>query len=148
MKEPLTEIVYLDETSFNLWQSPKRCWLSAGTCLTLPNNRGPSMTLIGAISERRGLIYHSIIIGSNNAQVFASFIKNLKDRSLASTVVYMDNYSVHKAKHVIEHFGRGFEQRFLPPYSCAMNPIERLWRLIKHHWTKGMHSFTEDTKEQ
>ncbi|MFN9908027.1 MAG: hypothetical protein ACK56F_18165 [bacterium] len=21
--------------------------------------------------------------------------------------------------------------RFLPPYSCALNPIERLWHLVK-----------------
>lgn len=56
----------------------------------------------------------------------------------------MDNLSVHKAKAVTDLFEENFRQQFLPPYSCALNPIERLWSVIKHYWTKGMHNFTED----
>ena len=45
------EIVYIDETTFHLWQKLSRCWVTAGMKLSLIKNRGPSITVIGAISK-------------------------------------------------------------------------------------------------
>ena len=45
------EIIYIDETTFHLWQKKSRCWLKPGMKLSLVNNRGPSITVIGAISD-------------------------------------------------------------------------------------------------
>lgn len=42
---------------------------------------------------------------------------------------------------------------FMPPYSCAFNPIERLWAFIKTKWrrhlteVKGVSNFTIETVE-
>lgn len=43
----------------------------------------------------------------------------------------MDNLKVHTATNVKKLFNERVEQRFLPEYSCALNPIERLWNLCK-----------------
>ncbi len=44
------DILYIDETTFHLWQKLNRCWVTEGMKLSLIKNRGPSITVIGAIS--------------------------------------------------------------------------------------------------
>jgi hypothetical protein len=44
------EIVYIDETTFHLWQKVPKCWLKPGMKLSLYKSRGPSISVIGAIS--------------------------------------------------------------------------------------------------
>lgn len=46
----------------------------------------------------------------------------------------MDNLTVHHSKVVMRHFDEDFQAFFLPPYSSAMNPIERLWNIVKQQW--------------
>jgi hypothetical protein len=53
-------------------------------------------------------------------------------------VVYMDNLSVHYAKRVKDFFNNRVQQRFLPAYSCTLNPIEHLWLVVKGKWRKAM----------
>jgi transposase len=53
----------------------------------------------------------------------------------------MDNLSVHNAKIVEEEFERHFEKRLLPTYSCALNPIERIWSVVKQTWRKTVHLY-------
>lgn len=137
-----SEVVYIDETSFHLWQFQSRCWLRKGMRLTIPDIRGSSITIIGAISEQRGLICYDLVMGTNNTQSFEHFIIKLKGMAQArKTIVVMDNLSVHKAKAVKRHFTFGFQQLFLPTYSCELNPIERLWAVIKNQWRRQQHHF-------
>ena len=49
-EESYDEVVYLDETTFHLWQKVPNCWLRPGMKLRMHKNRGPSITVIGAIS--------------------------------------------------------------------------------------------------
>ena len=51
----------------------------------------------------------------------------------------MDNLRAHKASVMNTEWSPGFERLFLPPYSCALNPIERLWSVIKNEWRKTCH---------
>ena len=51
-------------------------------------------------------------------------------------VVYMDNYLVHQTQEVRGIFTDRVQQRFLPPYTCALNPIERFWNVVKSAWRK------------
>lgn len=43
----------------------------------------------------------------------------------------LDNATWHKVKSL--EWGR-FEPMYLPPYSPDLNPIERLWQVIKGEW--------------
>ena len=53
----------------------------------------------------------------------------------------MDNASWHKCKSL--RWG-AFEPVYLPPYSPDLNPIERLWLLIKAEWFTAFIAKTRD----
>ena len=52
-----------------------------------------------------------------------------------------DNASWHKTK---THDWGQFEPVFLPPYSPDLNPIERLWLLLKAEWFTDFVAKTHD----
>ena len=119
---------------------PGKCWLRAEMTLTMSTVRGPSICMTGALSEQRDLIYVRTFIGSNNTDTFVIFLTELKKRCQGKTIVVMDNLPLHKAKKAKELFD---EQRFiamyLPTYSCTMNPIERVWNVVKKEWRRTQH---------
>ena len=80
MHSPEIEIIYIDETSFNLWQAPSRIWLKEGMRIQLPNTRGPSITMIGAISTKRGLFHTHTFASSNTIETFLPFLIRLKEK--------------------------------------------------------------------
>jgi transposase len=110
--------------------------------VTIPKARGPSITLISSLSAKRGIIHSEVFSGSNKKETFKRFISHLKAKCQGLyVVVIMDNLSVHNAKIVEEEFERHFEKRLLPTYSCALNPIERIWRVVKQTWRKTVHLY-------
>jgi len=140
-----TEIVYIDETTFNLWQRVSKCWLKPGMKLSSLKFRGHSITLIGAISEKRGLIHYEIFDDSNNADRYGHFLINLKLKCKWSgrVAVMQDNLRIHYAKkneHIYDEF---FHKYMLPTYSCVLNPIETLWSLIKRKWRQNLFHITD-----
>jgi transposase len=139
------EIVYIDETSFHLWMQPSRCWVTRDMTLTIPTERGKSLTLIGALSQRRGLIHYSIFEGSNNTETFLEFLQRLKLKCREPAVVVQDNLQVHKAAAVMALYTPAFRHMFLPTYSSVLNPIERVWNVVKQEWkkTQNLHANQE-----
>ena len=99
----------------------------------LPKSRGHSICVIGALSYQRGLILTNVFTGSNNTGTFSHFILQLKEICAGTkTVVVMDNLSVHHANDVVKLFDENeFVAKFLPTYSCDLNPIEKVWHLLK-----------------
>ena len=37
MHEPLTDVIYIDETTFHLWMQPARVWIKKGMKVQLPD---------------------------------------------------------------------------------------------------------------
>jgi transposase len=61
----------------------------------------------------------------------------------------MDNLSVHHSKIVKEEFdNRWFIYQFLPPQSCELNPIEKVWNLIKGQWRKNSYRILDIAKKK
>ena len=61
----------------------------------------------------------------------------------------MDNLSVHHSKIVKEEFdNKWFMHQFLPPQSCELNPIERVWNLIKGQWRKNSYRILDIAKKK
>ena len=36
-------------------------------------------------------------------------------------------------------YGQGFRHMFLPTYSSVLNPIEKVWNVIKQEWRQTQH---------
>ena len=139
------EIVYVDETSFNLWQTPSRGWLKPGMRVDMPNQRGRSITMIGAVSTLRGLFHAHTFAESNTTETFIKFLVALRQKCEGrDCVVVMDNLSVHKTVAVRELFNKRFSQIFLPPHSCELNPIEKVWNVIKNQWRRESYLVLKD----
>ena len=49
----------------------------------------------------------------------------------ATNILIMDNASWHKRKSTNWHRWR---PKYLPPYSPDLNPIERIWNVMKARW--------------
>ena len=51
------EIIYMDETSTNVWESKYKIWQPNNSILpmvySLPNKRGSNVTIIGAITNKK-----------------------------------------------------------------------------------------------
>ena len=61
----------------------------------------------------------------------------------------MDNLSVHHSKIVKEEFDNmWFMFQFLPPQSCELNPIEKVWNLIKGQWRKNSYRILDIAKKK
>jgi transposase len=139
------EIIYIDETTFHLWMKRGKCWVRPGMRMTLVNNRGPSITVIGAISEQRGLVHMHMISESNNTEHFEDFLLNLKAKCGGKRVVVaLDNLKIHYAKRLNIIYDQNFKHMYLPVYSSELNPIERLWSVVKRKWTKNLQLYTEE----
>ena len=77
----------------------RKGWLRPGMKLSLVNGRGPSITVIGGISEKRGLVHYHIIAESNNTEHFQDFLAGLKKKCEGrKTLLILDNLKIHYAK--------------------------------------------------
>ena len=93
--------------------------------------------MIGAVSTQRGLFHTHTFATTNNVDTFMPFITTLREKCEGrQCVVVMDNLSVHKTKAVRALFNVSFRQMFLPPQSCELNPIEKVWNMVKNEWRR------------
>jgi len=113
----------------------------------MPSSRGKSITIIGAISEKMGHVHFKVFQGSNTGDTFAQFVTEMLKKIRGKATVFMDNCMVHHSSKVKDLFTDRVDQRFLPAYSCALNPIERLWHVIKQQWRKKVIERCEEMKE-
>ena len=105
MQEPLTDVVYIDETTFHLWMSPPRIWIKKGMRVEMLDLRGQSISVIRALSIQHGLILTHVFAGSNTVESFIPFIRELKWKCAKSkTIVVMDNLRVHHSKLLDQFF--------------------------------------------
>lgn len=94
------------------------------------------MSLLLAISDRRGVVGHCCIDGSFNTASFEAFIRDLDAPRGASVI--MDNARFHHSRSVKERAEqRGFKLLYTPPYSPDFNPIENAFSALKAAMRKG-----------
>jgi transposase len=68
---------------------------------------------------------------------------------LEKRIVVMDNLSVHHSLIVKREFDTAaFQYQFLPPQSCELNPIERVWNLIKGEWRRNSYRILDIAKKK
>ena len=136
------EIVYMDETSVNMWNFRRRNWMSrsAPMKVTLCKDRGCGLTIFGAISNKRPELKY-LIAKSTNKEDTVNFFEKLKREweGFWNVIVVMDNHRAHHSNIVQDLLNKdGVDLMFLPPISSPLNPIEKVWSCLKHHWTRRL----------
>lgn len=104
-----------------------------------------SIGYFGAVRLRDGRLLTKREDESFNAQIFWSFLMELEIASRVSgrrIVVISDNAKYHHAllhKEWRERQEKAFALDFLPPYSPQLNPIERVWKLLRRLCLHNQH---------
>lgn len=117
-------LVYLDESGFNLWTKRTFGRSRAGerAVRKVGGQRGRNLTLLLAISPRQGVVASKFHLGGTTKEVFKTFVEEVTS-NLGNTSAYlvMDNAPCHRdaassnENHCV---------KFLPAYSPMLNPIE------------------------
>ena len=93
------------------------------------------MNVMSAIHDT-GMTHYSILPANSNAIECAHFIDDLaaaRDRLRipADAIIVLDNVRFHHSALVIEMLElRGFEYKFLPPYSPFLYPVRTMYILL------------------
>lgn len=134
LQDSAIELWYQDEMGVEGDPRPRRRWAEIGTKPRVTKNGDHlRMNVSGMICPRTGEAFlleftHSdtemfqILLDEANRQIRFERPRN---------ILICDNASWHRSKKL--EWGR-FEPLFLPAYSPDLNPIERLWLLIKNEW--------------
>jgi transposase len=137
----MNEIWSIDECHFQ--QHGTRC-----TMWVPPEEKDPvvlhaptkkNISLFGAVNLSSGkLIHHMSPIF--NAATFGDFLKMLSKRGgkKKKIIVVLDNARYHHAvllKPWLHIKRQRIRLLFLPPYSPELNPIERVWKLVRKNCT-------------
>jgi len=134
LENPSIDVWYLDETGVEADPRPKRRWAKKGQKLKVTKNGGHiRMNVTGMVCPRTGMFY-ALEFTHVDREVFQVFLDNANDDlqlERAKNIIICDNATWHKVKAL--DWG-DFEPFFLPPYSPDLNPIERLWQVMKAEW--------------
>lgn len=126
-----------DESGFNLNPSSVYAWHKPGSTISLPAERGKTLTVAGFFSRANQLEAYTLD-GAMNADWFIAFVDDFAQKCARKTVVLLDQAPFHKSAKVRakikEWQDKGLFLQFIPAYSPELNWIENLWRMIKHQW--------------
>lgn len=125
--------IYVDETGFNLYtkRTYGRAVQGQRVNRVVKGQRGNNVTVIVAISDMVGVVYHEIHDRSVTREAFASFMTCLEVMlGEEETVIIMDNAPCHQG---IQDNFENLEIKFLPAYSPFLNPIEECFSVFKAH---------------
>lgn len=104
-----------------------------------------SVGYFGAVRLRDGKFVHQREESRFNGDTFFGFLKQLHRASSHAgrqVIVILDNASYHHGrvhKEWRDQASPGFALQFLPPYSPALNPIERVWKLTRRQATHNQY---------
>jgi len=138
MQDPTVQLWCEDEVHFQRHSSLIRMWAPLGK---QPRVISPScrdkVGFFGALNLKTGrlLTQEAPVF---NAQTFGEFIRYLLRSTQGKIYLVLDNARWHRAKD-LKTFFKAKRKRliliFLPPYSPELNPIERVWRVIRRKVT-------------
>lgn len=116
-------------------------------CLHAPTRK--SISFFGAVSLKDGKLVMSAPNGMFDAQTCWEFYRKLArhHRAGRKIVVIIDNARYHHAclhEDWRKEVARYFSLHFLPPYSPELNPIERVWKLIRRRCLHNRYFATLD----
>ena len=127
-------VVYVDETSFEIGTlGPSRGYSETGTPVySYTNSRGTRFSILSAILTN-GVSYCLVVTGSVDTEVFNGYIDILLSKLVGSgsIVFWMDNALIHNGVRA-QLEGLDHSVIFNAPYSPELNPIEKIFGVLKN----------------
>jgi len=144
LEDPDAKLWFGDESGFQGDPRPRRRWAKKGAKARVTKNGDHvRMNVTGMVCPRTGQAY-LLEFTHTDTQTFQVFLDEA-NRDLQferqRQILILDNASWHKRRTL--RWGR-LEVLFLPPYSPDLNPIEKLWLLIKAEWFTDFITKTRD----
>ncbi len=124
--------MFMDECHFYRHGTRMRAWYPPEDLepivLQEPNRKG--ISAFGAVNIRNGKLITKIT-DRYNALIFLEFLSMVHAR-FPDSILVLDNALYHHAGIITDYaFLTGIDLLFLPSYSPKLNPIERVWKLVK-----------------
>ena len=127
-------LVFLDETGLTTSMTRLYGRASAGVRIheAAPESHWSVVTLIAGM-RLAGMVAPMTISAATDGEIFRAYVEHFLAAVLRpGDVVVMDNLSSHKVAGVRERIETaGAKLLYLPPYSPALNPIEKAWSKAK-----------------
>ena len=127
------QLIYMDQTTFQIWPKPIRTWQLASAPITAPENYNflSAVTLFGAIGNciQGGKLY--MLANATDIPSTKKFLVQLagalKDPyTRVKPYLVMDNHGAHRSDKILEELSR-FHACFQVPYSSPFNCQETVW---------------------
>ena len=139
-----TELVFIDEAGINLWLRRTRGRAPRGqrAIRVVNGRRGRNLTIVFAISNRRGLLRHELFEGGMKGDVFIQFLEAISaaNPQQRMTMIF-DNAPAHRralGAQGPQFDDRPHDVRNLPPYSPFLNLVEQAISAFKAELKKTL----------
>lgn len=126
-----TELVFIDEAGINLWVRRTRGRAPRGqrAIRVVNGRRGQNLTIVFAISNRRGLLRHNLFEGGMKSERFIQFLETVSAANPQHRLTMIfDNAPAHRralGDQGPRFADRPHNLRNLPPYSPFLNLVEQ-----------------------
>ena len=132
------EVISVDETCIYLKKPPSYGYSRRGERLTVRTSkmyRSEKVSLVLAISNKRGVVGYKTCEGCFNTGSFSQFIQDI-DAPYGSSLL-MDNVRFHHAAET-RHTAltKGFSLLYTPSYSPELNPVEYAFSVLKNDYAR------------
>lgn len=128
------ERISIDEVCIYLHESHRYGYAPRGERVVHRTNKPPrsnKLSMLLAISDKRGIVAHKCVSGSFETASFTEFLSTMDAKS--GTPVILDNVSFHRSKAAIEVArAKGYRLLYTPPYSPDFNPVESAFSVLKN----------------
>jgi len=133
-------IVFVDEVGFKMTTRVSRGRSKKGEKAQYvgPAINSRNVSVVAGMTNT-GLLHYEVLTGPGNSERFMHFIDDMAGardllRLPNDSVIIMDNVPFHRNRQVVELMElRGWNYKFLPPYSPFLNPIECLFSQWKNY---------------
>ena len=134
----LIDLVYADQSGFNLAAKVVYAWQKRGERIVIPVAKGESQNVLGLMWHRCQRFESFVFAGSTNSNVMIGCL-DIIARSLEKEMwIVLDNAPIHRSEEFEEKINDwaklGLKIYFLPTYCPSLNKIEMLWKKIKYDW--------------
>jgi transposase len=134
LDDPEVDLWFADESGFEGDPRPRRRWDKKGRkTRTTKNGNHLRMNAIGMVCPRTGEFF-AIEASHSDSYTFQAFLDQAEQFitfKRPKNILILDNASWHRKKSNNWH---GWKPKFLPPYSPDLNPIERIWLIMKANY--------------